>query len=128
METRPLNRLEYKFEVELALESGQHELLLIEQRSPSPHFDFLSECNDYPCDTGSAKEVLERDPELQGFDFSSLTPDWTSKQGFYGEQQTMISFPQGFEMLQIAIEANENIASEYVLMILSFPLVSLHTL
>lgn len=43
----------------------------------------LQECNDFPCDTGSARAVLEKDPELQGFDLSQLTPDWTSKQGFY---------------------------------------------
>lgn len=42
------------------------------------------ECNDVPCDTGSSREVLEADPELAGFDFSGLTPDWTSKKGFWG--------------------------------------------
>ncbi|KAJ9475633.1 Phosphoglycerate mutase [Pseudozyma hubeiensis] len=51
----------------------------------------LQECNDFPCDTGSAKEVIERDPELQGFDFSSLTPDWTSKQGFYAADETSLN-------------------------------------
>lgn len=29
------------------------------------------------------KEVLEADLEYAGLDFSELTPDWTSKQGFY---------------------------------------------
>lgn len=29
------------------------------------------------------REVLEADPEYAGLDFSSLTPDWTSKEGFY---------------------------------------------
>ncbi|PWN99774.1 phosphoglycerate mutase-like protein [Tilletiopsis washingtonensis] len=43
----------------------------------------LQECNDFPCDTGSAREELERDPEFKGFDFSLLTPDWTSKKGFW---------------------------------------------
>jgi len=43
----------------------------------------LQECNDLPCDTGSPREVLEADPEYAGLDFSELTPDWTSKQGFY---------------------------------------------
>ncbi|GJE83958.1 phosphoglycerate mutase-like protein [Phanerochaete sordida] len=43
----------------------------------------LQECNDLPCDTGSPREVLEADPEFAGLDFSELTPDWTSKQGFY---------------------------------------------
>lgn len=45
-----------------------------------------AECNDFPCDTGSPREVLERDPEFNGFDLSNLTPDWTSKQGFWGEE------------------------------------------
>ncbi|OSX60685.1 hypothetical protein POSPLADRAFT_1148492 [Postia placenta MAD-698-R-SB12] len=43
----------------------------------------LQECNDLPCDTGSPREVLEADPEYAGIDFSTLTPDWTSKAGFY---------------------------------------------
>ncbi|PCH41665.1 phosphoglycerate mutase-like protein [Wolfiporia cocos MD-104 SS10] len=43
----------------------------------------LQECNDLPCDTGSAREVLEADPEYAGLDFSQLTPDWNSKKGFY---------------------------------------------
>lgn len=51
----------------------------------------LQECNAFPCDTGSAKEVLERDPELQGFDFSPLTPDWTSKQGFYAADDVSLN-------------------------------------
>lgn len=41
------------------------------------------QCNDLPCDTGSPREVLEADSEYAGLDFSELTPDWTSKQGFY---------------------------------------------
>ncbi|KAI1470255.1 phosphoglycerate mutase-like protein [Daldinia caldariorum] len=48
------------------------------------------ECNDLPCDTGSAREVLERDPEFAAFDLEQLTAvlDWTSKRGFWapGEQ------------------------------------------
>lgn len=43
----------------------------------------LQECNDFPCDTGSPRSVLEADQELEGVDLSLLTPDWTSKQGFY---------------------------------------------
>lgn len=35
-------------------------------------------------------EVLERDPELQGFDFSPLTPDWTSKEGFYAADEAAL--------------------------------------
>ncbi|KAK6392266.1 hypothetical protein LTR65_003722 [Meristemomyces frigidus] len=41
------------------------------------------ECNNLPCDTGSSKEELEAHPEFADFDFSTLTPDWTSKKGFY---------------------------------------------
>jgi broad specificity phosphatase PhoE len=41
------------------------------------------ECNAHPCDTGSAKEVLEKDPELKGFNLEKLVPEWTSKQGFW---------------------------------------------
>ncbi|CCF49364.1 hypothetical protein NDA11_004457 [Ustilago hordei] len=51
----------------------------------------LQECNDFPCDTGSPREVLERDPELQGFDLSPLTPDWTSKQGFYAADEETLN-------------------------------------
>lgn len=29
------------------------------------------------------REILEADPEYAGLDFSGLTPDWTSKKGFY---------------------------------------------
>ncbi|KAK7685722.1 hypothetical protein QCA50_011067 [Cerrena zonata] len=43
----------------------------------------LQECNDFPCDKGSPREELEANPEYAGLDFSLLTPDWTSKQGFY---------------------------------------------
>lgn len=48
------------------------------------------ECNDYPCDTGSSKAVLEADPEFAELDFSLLTPDWTSKKGFWGADPTSI--------------------------------------
>ena len=41
------------------------------------------ECNDFACDTGSAREDLESDPEFVGLDFSRLTPEWTSKTGFW---------------------------------------------
>ncbi|KAI1812761.1 hypothetical protein GGS20DRAFT_556556 [Poronia punctata] len=41
------------------------------------------ESNGYPCDTGSSREALERDPELARFDFARLTPDWTSKRGIW---------------------------------------------
>lgn len=45
--------------------------------------DVRSQCNDLPCDTGSPREALETDPEYAGLDFNELTPEWTSKQGFY---------------------------------------------
>lgn len=43
------------------------------------------ECNAYPCDTGSLRDILAADPEYNAFNLERLTPDWTSKQGFYGE-------------------------------------------
>ncbi|SNX86765.1 uncharacterized protein MEPE_05474 [Melanopsichium pennsylvanicum] len=51
----------------------------------------LQECNDFPCDTGSARDILERDPELHGFDFSNLTPDWISKQGFFAADEETLN-------------------------------------
>lgn len=41
------------------------------------------ECNSFPCDTGSPRSKLEAMPEFAGLDFSRLTPDWTSKEGFW---------------------------------------------
>lgn len=49
------------------------------------------ECNDFPCDTGSPREVLESDPEFAGFDLSRLTQDWTSKQGFWAADDEALS-------------------------------------
>ncbi|CAO1614267.1 unnamed protein product [Parajaminaea phylloscopi] len=51
----------------------------------------LQECNAYPCDTGSAREVLEQDPEVSGFDFGLLTPDWTSKQGQFAADEATLN-------------------------------------
>ncbi|RDX44695.1 phosphoglycerate mutase-like protein [Lentinus brumalis] len=51
----------------------------------------LQEVNNLPCDTGSAREVLEADPEFAGIDFSTLTPDWTSKAGFYAATEEAIA-------------------------------------
>lgn len=51
----------------------------------------LAECNAFPCDTGSPREVLEKDPELQGFDLSLLTPDWTSKSGPYAADEATLT-------------------------------------
>lgn len=48
------------------------------------------ECNDFPCDTGSSREELEKDPEFADFDLSRLTPDWTSKEGFYSADRQVL--------------------------------------
>lgn len=44
----------------------------------------LKECNAFPCDTGSSREVLESLDEFKDFNFELLTPEWNSKKGFYG--------------------------------------------
>lgn len=49
------------------------------------------ECNDFPCDTGVPREELEKIEEFAGFDFARLTPDWTSKQGFYAADQDALT-------------------------------------
>ncbi|KAI1650584.1 phosphoglycerate mutase-like protein [Daldinia loculata] len=49
------------------------------------------ECNGLPCDTGSAKEVLEADPEFAVFDLTPLTPDWTSKKGFWAPSEEALT-------------------------------------
>ncbi|KAI9069556.1 phosphoglycerate mutase-like protein [Trametes sanguinea] len=50
----------------------------------------LQEVNDLPCDTGSDRAALEADPEYAGLDLSPLTPDWTSKAGFYAATEPAI--------------------------------------
>ncbi|OBZ66551.1 putative phosphatase SPAC5H10.03 [Grifola frondosa] len=57
---------------------------LEEQGKPIVILPQLQEVNNLPCDTGFPRERLEANPEYTGLDFSHLTPDWTSKQGFYG--------------------------------------------
>jgi hypothetical protein len=47
-------------------------------------FSSAMQCNAHPCDTGSSRADLEADPEFSGLDFSNLTDDWNSNQGFYG--------------------------------------------
>ncbi|KAK0570142.1 hypothetical protein OC861_000284 [Tilletia horrida] len=47
----------------------------------------LQEANDYPCDTGSNRAVLEQDPEFSDFNLELLTPDWNSKKGVYAPDQ-----------------------------------------
>lgn len=49
------------------------------------------ECNDFPCDCGSPREQLEKDPEFAGLDLSRLSPDWTSKQGFWAPDAESIA-------------------------------------
>lgn len=53
-------------------------------RVPTIALPALQECNDHPCDTGSSRQELEKDPELgKEFNFSALPDDWTSKKGFW---------------------------------------------
>ncbi|PPJ56452.1 hypothetical protein CBER1_05491 [Cercospora berteroae] len=51
----------------------------------------FQECNDFPCDTGSSASTLSKDPELEGFDFSHLPEDWTSKKGFWSADRGLIA-------------------------------------
>ncbi|KOS14976.1 hypothetical protein Malapachy_0720 [Malassezia pachydermatis] len=44
----------------------------------------LQECSHNPCDTGSAREILESHPEFSKYNLSLLTPEWISKKDFYG--------------------------------------------
>ncbi|UZJ57214.1 hypothetical protein CBS101457_006534 [Exobasidium rhododendri] len=41
------------------------------------------ECNDFPCDIGSSRDELMSLDEFNDFNLELLTPDWTSKKGFY---------------------------------------------
>ncbi|PUU75616.1 hypothetical protein B9Z19DRAFT_1131019 [Tuber borchii] len=41
----------------------------------------LQETSDMPSDTGSSRDVLEKEELFQGLDFSGLPDDWTSKKG-----------------------------------------------
>lgn len=45
------------------------------------------ECNALPCDTGSPRESLAADPEFAVFNLDPLTPEWTSKQGFWAPSE-----------------------------------------
>ncbi|KAF2722249.1 phosphoglycerate mutase-like protein [Polychaeton citri CBS 116435] len=49
------------------------------------------ECNDHPCDTGSPREVLESNAEFAQFNLELLTPDWTSKKGFWSQSPAAIA-------------------------------------
>lgn len=49
------------------------------------------ECLDFPCDSGSSKQELEQDPQFAGLNFSRLTPDWTSKTGFWAPDSQSIA-------------------------------------
>jgi broad specificity phosphatase PhoE len=49
------------------------------------------ECCDFPCDTGSPREQLEMDPDFKGLEFSRLTPDWNSKQGFWAPDDASLA-------------------------------------
>lgn len=48
------------------------------------------ECNDFPCDKGVPRKELEQISEFAGFNFDMLTPDWTSKEGFYAPDRDAI--------------------------------------
>lgn len=50
-----------------------------------------TECNDFPCDTGSPREQLEALDEFNKFNLDRLTPDWTSKQGFYAADDATLN-------------------------------------
>jgi len=39
----------------------------------------LQETSEKPCNTGSSRDVLEKEELFQGLDFSGLPDDWTSK-------------------------------------------------
>jgi broad specificity phosphatase PhoE len=41
------------------------------------------ECGPENCNIGSPRSTLESTPEFSPYDLSRLTPDWTSKSGFY---------------------------------------------
>ncbi|KAI1762086.1 phosphoglycerate mutase-like protein [Hypoxylon sp. FL1150] len=49
------------------------------------------ECNALPCDTGSSRETLAADPEFMVFNLDPLTPDWTSKHGFWAASEEALS-------------------------------------
>ncbi|CAD6574539.1 MAG: hypothetical protein CYPHOPRED_005450 [Cyphobasidiales sp. Tagirdzhanova-0007] len=48
------------------------------------------ECNALPCDTGSSRRELEKDPEFDGLDMSLLTDDWISKAGQYAATEVAL--------------------------------------
>ena len=49
------------------------------------------ECADFPCDTGSSAQSLTNDADFNGLSFSRLTPDWTSKQGFWAPDDASLA-------------------------------------
>jgi broad specificity phosphatase PhoE len=49
------------------------------------------ECNDFPCDTGSSRDELQSLDEFKDFNLELLTPDWTSKEGFYAPDPKSIT-------------------------------------
>lgn len=49
------------------------------------------ECSDFPCDTGSDKQVLEQEPDFRGLNLSRLMPDWTSKKGFWAPDDASLA-------------------------------------
>jgi len=43
----------------------------------------LQEATDLPCDTGSSRDVLEKEELFKRLDFSGLPDDWTSKVSYF---------------------------------------------
>lgn len=49
------------------------------------------ECLDFPCDCGSDRAELEKDPEFKGLNFDRLTPDWNTKTGFWAPDDESVA-------------------------------------
>lgn len=75
---------------------------MLMHRNPSPPLSFLfsllfsfaptpTECNDFPCDTGSSRDHLQSLDEFKNFNLELLTPDWISKKGFYAPDPASIA-------------------------------------
>jgi len=56
----------------------------------------LQESSGMPCDTGSSREVLEKEELFQGLDFSGLPDDWTSKEGKWAPDSGTVRERAGF--------------------------------
>ncbi|KAK3117001.1 hypothetical protein LTR53_002083 [Teratosphaeriaceae sp. CCFEE 6253] len=54
-------------------------------------FPQAQEVNDYPCDTGRPRAEIEGEAEFAGFDLAPLTDDWTSKRGFWADDDETVA-------------------------------------